>query len=83
MTEVYLKKNEQGRFECYNALTDEYVSTLTCGNPFILIPDDEDDFFDELEVPGRIEHSTVYDYYWIDTEELSRQKLRNGIRGFV
>ncbi len=50
MTEVYLKKNVDGRFDCFNALTDEYIQTLTCGNPFMLIAEDED-----LEVPGRID----------------------------
>ncbi len=82
MTEVYLKKNTEGRFDCYNALTDEYESTLTCGSPFILIPDDEDDC-DELEIPGRIEHNSIFDYYWIDTDEFTRQKLTNGMRGFI
>ena len=40
MTEVYLKKNNDGRFEAYNALTDKFVSTLTSGNPFMLIDED-------------------------------------------
>ncbi len=79
MTEVYLKKNQEtGRFECYNALTDEFISILTCGNFFIYLPDDED-----LEVPGRIEHSVNRDYYWIDSESLSSISLYNGMRGYI
>ena len=74
MTEVYLKKNQEtGRFECYNGLTDEYMQTLNCGNPFMLITEDED-----LEIPGRIEHDSTYGYYWIDSEDFTRQKLENG-----
>ena len=79
MTEVYLKFNQQSeRFECYNALTDKFEQTLTCGNPFMLIPDDED-----LEVPGRIEYDSIHGYYWVDVEEFTRQKLENGMRGYV
>ena len=79
MTEVYLKKNNEGRFDCYNALTDEYESTLTCGNPFMIIDDDAD----EEEVPGRIEYNSVYEYYWIDKDDFTRIKLSNGIRGYI
>lgn len=79
MTEVYLKLNQQtGRYECYHALTDEYVQTLTSGNPFMLIPDDED-----LEVPGRIEHDSTYGYYWTDIDDFTRQKLETGMKGYV
>ncbi len=79
MTEVYLKKNQEtGRFECYNGLTDEYMQTLNCGNPFMLITEDED-----LEIPGRIEHDSTYGYYWIDSEDFTRQKLEIGMRGYI
>lgn len=79
MTEVYLKlNNETGRYDCYKVLTDQYVHTLTSGNPFMLIPDDED-----LEVAGRIEHDSTYGYYWIDSEDFTRQKLENGMKGFI
>ncbi len=79
MTEVYLKKNQEtGRFECYNALTDEFVSTLTCGNAFIYFPEDED-----VEVPGRIEYSSSGGYYWIDADDFTSQGLFNGMRGYV
>ena len=78
MTEVYLKQNSEGRFEAYNAFTDEYEATLTSGNPFMLIPDDDD-----LEVPGRIEHDSTYGYYWIDSEDFARQKLENGMKGYI
>ena len=79
MTEVYLKLNQETeRYECYNAMTDEYVQTLTCGDWFMLIPDDED-----LEVPGRIEHSNSNGYYWIDSEDFTRQQLTNGLKGYV
>ena len=72
MTEVYLKKNQEtGRFECYNGLTDEYMQTLNCGNPFMLIPEDED-----LEIPGRIEYHNIDGYYWIDSEDLDRKSTR-------
>ena len=53
MTEVYLKKNQEtGRYECYNGLTDEYMQTLNCGNPFMLIPEDEDL---EISIPISLE----------------------------
>ena len=79
MTEVYLKKNQEtGRFECYNGLTDEYMQTLNCGNPFMLIPEDED-----LEIPGRIESHNIDGYYWMDSEDSTRQKLENGMRGYI
>lgn len=79
MTEVYLKFNDETkRFDCYNALTDEYIHTLTCGNPFMLITDDED-----LEVPGRIEHDSIHGYYWIDVEEFTRKKLESGMKGYI
>lgn len=78
MTEVYLKKNVDGRFDCFNALTDEYIQTLTCGNPFMLIAEDED-----LEIPGRIEYHNTDGYYWVDSEDFTRQQLENGMRGFV
>ncbi len=79
MTEVYLRFNkETERYDCYNALTDEFEQTLTSGNPFMLIPDDED-----LEVPVRIEHDSIHGYYWVDAEEFTRQKLENDMRGYV
>lgn len=78
MTEVYLKKNSEGRFDCYNALTDEYIQTLTCGNPFMLIAEDED-----LEIPGRIEYDSNFGYYWVDSEDFTRQQLENGMRGYI
>lgn len=79
MTEVYLKFNDEiKRFDCYNALTDEYIHTLICGNPFMLIPEDED-----LEIPGRIEYHNVHGYYWTDSEDFTFQKLENGMRGYV
>ena len=78
MTEVYLKKNSENRFEAYNVLTDKYEATLTSGNSFMLIPDDED-----LEVPGRIEHCSTYGYYWIDSEDFTRQQLTVGMKGYI
>lgn len=79
MTEVYLKKNQKTeRYECYNAMTDEYIQTLTCGNPFMLIQDDED-----LEISGRIEYNSTYGYYWIDSEDFTQQKLENGMKGYI
>lgn len=79
MTEVYLKLNQETeRYECYNVMTDEYVQTLTCGEWFMLISDDED-----LEVPGRIEHSNSSGYYWIDSEDFTRQQLMDGLKGYV
>lgn len=62
MTEVYLKLNkETERYDCYTVMNDTYIKTLTCGNSFIYMPDDED-----IEVLGRIEHSINKGYYWID-----------------
>ena len=79
MTEVYVKENlETGRFDCYNALTDKFEQTLTMGNSFILILDEDD-----LEVPGRIEHNSTHGYYWTDTEEVMVQYLRDGMKGYV
>lgn len=77
MTEVYLKKNSEGRFDCYNALTDEYIQTLTCGNPFMLIAEDED-----LEVPGRIEYHNTNGYHWIGIDD-TVVYLANGIKGYI
>lgn len=77
MTEVYLKKNNDGRFEAYNALTDKFVSTLTSGNPFMLIDEETDE-----EIPGRIEHNT-YGYYWTDTEEFTVVYLKNNLKGYI
>lgn len=79
MTEVYLKLNQETkRYECYHVVTDEYVQILTCGDWFMLIPDDED-----LEVPGRIEYSNSSGYYWIDSEDSTRQQLMDGLKGYV
>lgn len=79
MTEVYLKLNkETGRYDCYSVMNDTYIKTLNCGNAFIYMPEDE-----EVEVPGRIEHSTNRDYYWTDTEEFTSKGLYNGMRGYV
>ena len=79
MTAVYLKlNNETGRYDCYSVMEDEYLQTLTCGNPFIYAPDDEDE-----EFPGRIEHSKDVGYYWIDAEDFCSQKLFNRMRGFI
>lgn len=83
MTEIYLKKNSDGRFDCYSAFSDEYVSTLTCGDNFILITDDDEDYFDDLEVPGRIEYNDTLQYYWIDVDEFSKRKLVDGLKGFI
>ena len=77
MTEVYLKKNAEGRFDCYNALTDEYMQTLNCGNSFMLIAEDED-----LEVPGRIEHHNINGYRWIGIDDVVVY-LTNGIKGYI
>ena len=44
----------------------------------MLITEDED-----LEIPGRIEHDSTYGYYWIDSEDFTRQKLENGMRGYI
>ena len=79
MTEVYLKLNQETkRYECYHVVTDEYVQTLTCGDWFMLIPDDED-----LEVQGRIEYSNSSGYYWIDSGDSTRQQLMDGLKGYV
>ena len=79
MTEVYLKLNkETERYDCYTVMYDKYIKTLTCGNTFIYIPDDED-----IEVPGRIEHSNNRGYYWIDTDDFSSIGLYIGMRGYV
>ena len=79
MTEVYLKLNQETkRYECYHVVTDEYVQTLTCGDWFMLIPDDE-----ELEVPGGIEYSNSSGYYWIDSGDSTRQQLMDGLKGYV
>lgn len=79
MTEVYLKLNkETERYDCYTVVDDKYIKTLTCGNTFTYIPDDED-----VEVPGRIEHSTNRGYYWIDTDDFSNIGLYNGMRGYI
>ena len=79
MTEVYLKLNQETkRYECYHVVTDEYVQTLTCGDWFMLIPDDED-----LEVPWRIEYSNSSGYYWIDSGDSTRQQLMDGLKGYV
>lgn len=79
MTEVYLKLNQETkRYECYHVVTDEYVQTLTCGDWFMLIPDDED-----LEVSGRIEYSNSSGYYWIDSGDSTRQQLMDGLKGYV
>lgn len=79
MTEVYLKFNQETeKYDCYEVLTDEYLHTLTSGNSFMLFPDDDD-----LEVPGRIEHDSTCGYYWIDSEDFTRQKLENGMKGYI
>ena len=79
MTEVYLKKNQEtGRFECYSVLEDEYIQTLTCGNSFMYLPNDEDE-----EFQGRIEYDSNYGYYWINSEDLCRMNLFNGMRGYI
>ena len=44
----------------------------------MLIADDED-----LEIPGRIEYHNTDGYYWIDSEDFTRQKLENGMRGYI
>lgn len=77
MTEVYLKKNADGRFDCYNALTDEYESTLTCGNPFMIIDDDADE-----EVSGRIEYHNTNGYHWVGIDN-TVVYLDNGIKGYI
>ena len=72
MTEVYLKFNQQTeRYDCYNSLTDEFEQTLTCGNPFMLIAEDED-----LEIPGRIEYHSTDGYYWICRGKLVLEKIK-------
>lgn len=79
MTEVYLKLNkETGRYDCYTVMDDKCIKTLTCGNSFIYMPDDED-----IEVPGRIEHSINKGYYWIDTDDFSSIGLHTGMRGYI
>ncbi len=79
MTEVYLKFNQQTeRYDCYNSLTDEFEQTLTSGNSFMLISDDED-----LEVPGRIEYNSTHGYYWTDKDEVTVQFLSHGMKGYV
>lgn len=79
MTEVYLKLNQQTeRFDCYEVLTDEYIHTLTCGNAFMLIPEDDD-----LEVSGRIEHNSTYGYYWVDSEGVAVEYLKSGMKGYI
>lgn len=79
MTEVYLKLNKKtDRYDCYTVMEDKYIQTLTCGNSFILIADDED-----LEVSGRIEHHSTNGYYWIDSKDEKVVYLKNGINGYI
>lgn len=79
MTEVYIRLNSKTeRYDCYNVLTDRFEQTLTCGNSFMLIPHDED-----IEVPGRIEYDRSKGYYWIDSNDLIRQKLENDMKGYI
>ena len=75
--EVYLKKNELGRFDCYDVSTKEYIKTLTCGCKFILLPDDEDS-----PVPGLIEHHNTNGYFFTDGDA-SIEFLHNGLRGLI
>lgn len=77
MTEVYLKKNDDGRFDCYNALTDEFETTLTCGNPFMLIDEETDE-----EIPGRIEYHNTNGYHLIGIDD-TVVYLANGIKGYI
>ena len=78
MTEVYLKLNEETcRFDCYNVLTDEYESTLSCGNSFIIIDDENDE-----EIAGRIECHNTNGYHWTGVDD-TVVYLSNGIKGYI
>ena len=44
MIEVYLQPNEDSNeFDCYHAVNDELIQTLTAGDSFMLISDEEDE----------------------------------------
>ncbi|WP_195932421.1 DUF5348 domain-containing protein [Turicibacter sanguinis] len=71
MIEVYLQPNEDSNeFDFYHAVNDEFIQTLTAGDSFMLISDEDDE-----EIPGRIQYHPLHGYYWINSEDSIKRKL--------
>ncbi len=79
MIEVYLQINSSSNeYNCYHAVSNKFIQTLIAGDSFILISDEDDE-----EIAGRIEYHSLNGYYWIDSENSTRRKLTNNMRGYI